>query len=280
MAALGDRAVVSTADVTDAAAIGAEMATVAPVAVVHLAALSSVADSIADPAATWLVNTVGTVNVVEAVCRHAPGARLLAISSGEVYGESGAVPADEQRPLAPRSPYAASKAAAEFAVRQAVTAHGLDAVVARPFAHTGPGQEPRFALPSFAHQIARLERAGGGDLAVGDLTVERDLLDVRDVVAAYVSLLNPATPAGTYNVARGSALPLSALVAALIDAATAPVRIVPDPARLRRTDTRLLCGSADALQRATGWAPRIAIATTLADLLAAARALIGDTTPS
>jgi GDP-4-dehydro-6-deoxy-D-mannose reductase len=180
--------------------------------------------------------------------------------------------------VAPRSPYAASKAAAELAAEQAARAHGLDVVVARPFAHTGPGHDRRFALPSWAAQIAELERAGGGELKVGDLTVQRDLLDVRDVVAGYLALLDPAVPAGTYNVARGEAVPLGDLLALLVEAAAVPVRVVRDPERMRPVDTPLLCGDAGRLRSATGWEPRHALAETLADLLEAARrSVIGDT---
>ena len=118
----------SVADVTDPAALLAEVESAAPSAIVHLAAISSVTDSLADPGATWAVNTVGTVNLAEVVRRAAPGARLLVVSSGEVYGDTGDAPADESRPFAPRSPYAASKAAAELAAEQAARAHGLDVV--------------------------------------------------------------------------------------------------------------------------------------------------------
>jgi GDP-4-dehydro-6-deoxy-D-mannose reductase len=268
----------SVADVTDPAALLAEVEAAAPSAVVHLAAVSSVTDSIADPATTWAVNTIGTVNLAEVVRRAAPEARLLVVSSGEVYGDTGETPADESRPLAPRSPYAASKAAAELAAEQAARAHGLDVVVARPFAHTGPGHDRRFALPSWAEQIAELEREGGGELKVGDLTVQRDLLDVRDVVAAYLALLDPAVPAGTYNVARGRAVPLADVLALLVGAASAPISVVRDPARLRAVDTPLLCGDATRLRSATGWEPRHELSETLADLLEAARrAVIGDT---
>jgi GDP-4-dehydro-6-deoxy-D-mannose reductase len=245
---------------------------------VHLAAISSVTDSIADPGSTWAVNTIGTVNLAEVVRRAAPAARLLVVSSGEVYGDTGDTPADESRPLAPRSPYAASKAAAELAAEQAARAYGLDVVIARAFAHTGPGHDQRFALPSWAAQIAELERAGGGALYVGDLTVRRDLLDVRDVVAAYLALLDPSVPAGTYNVARGEAVPLGDLLALLVAAATVEVGVVRDPARLRAVDTPLLCGDAGRLRAATGWEPTHALADTLADLLEAARqSVIGDT---
>jgi GDP-4-dehydro-6-deoxy-D-mannose reductase len=218
------------------------------------------------------------VNLAEAVRRAAPEARLLVVSTGEVYGDTGDRPAAEERPLAPRSPYAASKAAAEIAAGQAARAYGLDVVLARPFAHTGPGHDERFALPSFARQIAELERAGGGELKTGDLGVRRDLLDVRDVVAAYIALLEPGVPAGTYNVARGEAVPLADLVAILVDAATAPIRVVRDPARLRAVDTPQLCGDAGRLRRATGWQPAYDHAATLRDLLSASRrAVIGDT---
>jgi GDP-4-dehydro-6-deoxy-D-mannose reductase len=254
------------------------VAAAAPAAVVHLAAVSSTTDSLADPGAAWHVNAVGTVNLLEAVRAASPAARVLVVSTGEVYGDTGEGPADEERPVAPRSPYAASKAAAEIAAGQAARAYGLDVVLARPFAHTGPGHDERFALPSFARQIAELERAGGGELKTGDLSVRRDLLDVRDVVAAYVALLRPDVAAGTYNVARGEAVPLADLVAVLVDAATAPIRVVRDPARLRAVDTPQLCGDAGRLRRATGWTPAHGHADTLRDLLAAARAaVIGDT---
>jgi len=224
------------------------------------------------------VNAVGTVNVTEAVREAAPGARLLVVSTGEVYGDTGDGPAAEDRPLQPRSPYAASKAAAEIAAAQAARAYGLDVVVARPFPHTGPGHDQRFALPSFAIQIAELERAGGGELKVGDLSVHRDLLDVRDVVRAYTALLRPEVPAATYNVARGSSVPLSALVEVLVAEASAPIRVVRDPARLRAVDTHRLCGDPARLHATTGWGPAYSHAQTLADLLAAARrSVIGDT---
>lgn len=268
----------SVADVTDPAALLAEVEAAAPAAVVHLAAISSVTDSIADPGATWAVNTIGTVNLAEVVQRAAPGARLLVVSSGEVYGDTGQVPADESRPLAPRSPYAASKAAAELAAEQVARAHGLDVVIARPFTHTGPGHDRRFALPSWAAQIAELERAGGGELKVGDLTVQRDLLDVRDVVAAYLALLDPGVPAGTYNVSRGVAVPLADVLALLVGGATAPISVVRDPERMRAIDTPVLCGDASRLRSATGWKPRYELSETLADLLGAARrSVIGDT---
>jgi GDP-4-dehydro-6-deoxy-D-mannose reductase len=269
---LGDAAVASHADVTDGAALAAELRDAAPRAVVHLAAASSVADSFRDGAEVWRVNAVGTVTLLDAVAAAAPGARTLVVSTGEVYGPTPDRPAREDDPVAPLSPYAASKAAAELAAERAARAEGLDVVVARPFQHTGPGQDERFAIGSWTHQIARLERAGGGELEVGDLTVRRDLTDVRDVARAYRLLLDPAAPADTYNVASGRAVPLADVLATLVGLARAPVTVRENPARIRRVDLPVLAGDPGRLRSATGWEPGLNLERTLADALEAARA--------
>jgi len=258
--------------VTDAAALAAALRAVAPAAVVHLAAASSVADSWRDGLEVWRVNALGTVALLDAVAAEAPGARTLVVSTGEVYGPTPDRPAREDDPVAPLSPYAASKAAAEIAAGRAARVAGLDVLVARPFQHTGPGQDERFAIGSWTHQIARLEREGGGELEVGDLTIRRDLTDVRDVVRAYRLLLDPAAPAGTYNVASGRAVPLAAVVETLVGLARAPVTIRENPARIRRVDLPVLAGDPGKLRAATGWEPALNLERTLADALEAARA--------
>ena len=263
---LGDDAVAGAADVTDAEATLAEVDAAGPDAVAHLAARSSVSESLRG-GSVWRVNVVGTVNVLDAVRAARPEARVLAVSSGEVYGPTDR-PATEEQPPAPISPYAVSKAAAELACKEA---GDLDVVVARPFPHTGPGQDERFAIGSWTRQIARLEPQGGGVLEVGDLTVERDLTDVRDVVRAYRLLLEPAVPADVYNVASGRAVALADVVEILVGLARCPVEIRQNPARMRDTDIGVLLGDASKLEAATGWRPEIPLEQTLADALDEAR---------
>lgn len=273
---LGDGAVAGSADVTDAGALAAEIRAVAPDAVAHLAAASSVAESWRQGAEVWRVNAVGTVTLLDAVRAEAPGARTLVVSTGEVYGGTPDGPATEEHPFAPLSPYAASKAAAELAAGRAVRAEAQDVVVARPFQHVGPGQEERFAIGSWTRQIARLEQAGGGTLEVGDLGVRRDLTDVRDVARAYRLLLDPSVPAGTYNVATGDARPLSDVVEILVGLARCPVTVRQNPARVRAVDVRILAGDASRLRDATGWRPEIPLEQTLADALEHARTVEGE----
>ena len=180
-------------------------------------------------------------------------------------------PTPEDEPPAPLSPYAASKAAAELACGQAARGAGLDVVVARAFNHEGPGRDERFAIGSWARQLARIEAEGGGTLLVGDLSTERDLTDVRDVCRAYELLLDPDVPAGTYNVASGRLVSMATVVELLVGLLHVPVRVEQDPARLRPAEIPRLSGNPSRLRAATGWEPRIPLEQTLADTLEAAR---------
>ena len=236
-------------------------------AVVHLAAQSSVAASWADAMESWRVNVDGTVGVLAAVGAERPEARILFASTCEVYGNASRIPTPEDERVAPVSPYAAGKAAAELACLFS----GLDVVVARAANHEGPGRDDRFAIGSWTRQIARLEAEGGGTLLVGDLSAERDILDVRDVSRAYRLLLDPSVPAGTYNVASGRTVKMAEVVDLLVGLARVPVRVELDESRVRPADIPRLSGDASKLRAATGWEPEIPLQQTLADALAAAR---------
>ena len=278
MAQLGDAAVPADVDVTDLDDVVRALRAVRPTAVVHLAALSSVGESLSKTGVeVWRTNTLGTVNVLDGAREACPSARVLVVSTGEVYGETAKRPAREDDEAAPISPYAASKAAAEIAATRAARADGVDVVVVRAFPHTGPGQDERFAVGSWAAQIARLEAAGGGALRVGDLTVERDFTDVRDICRAYRLLLDPSVAPGTYNVASGVAVPLTRVVETLVGLADVPVTVERDPERTRRADVRVLVGDPSRLMAATGWRPSIPLEQTLADALRAARLAVAPT---
>jgi GDP-4-dehydro-6-deoxy-D-mannose reductase len=270
-ALLGDAAIAAEVDVLDRKAVYRAIREARPRNVVHLAAESSVASSWQDPQAAWLVNVVGTVNVLEAVREGQPGARVLFVSTGEVYGRTDQLPTKESAPIAPLSPYAATKAAAEIACDQSARG-GLDVVIARAFNTEGPGRDERFALGSWAHQIARLEEAGGGVLAVGDLSAERDITDVRDVCRAYTLLLDETVSAGIYNVSSGRGVPMSRIVELFVSLARRPVEVKQRDDRVRLVEIPRMVGDASRLRAATGWEPEIALEQTIADMLELVRA--------
>lgn len=270
LAELGGEAVAGTADVLDGDAFGAELRDVRPAAVIHLAALSSVGASWEGVPEVWRTNVLGTVQVLESVRAEAPEARVVVASSSEVYGRAETIPTPEDAPIAPISPYAASKAAAELAASQAA-ARGQDVVVVRPFPQVGPGQDERFAIGSWTRQIARLEAEGGGTLLVGDLSGERDLTDVRDGARAYRLLLETDAEPGTYNLATGRGSRMGDVLDLLVGLSSVPIEVEQEEARLRPAEIPSLVGDPSKLRAATGWQPEIALEQTLSDALEAAR---------
>ena len=269
-APVGARVRVVALEITDADSVREALGS-APEAVVHLAAVASVRQAQTDPGAAWDVNASGTARLVAAAAdlREAGKADpvVLVISSGEVYGVGTGGARRETDPLQPVSAYAASKVGAETAALESWRRTGLRVAVARPFGHTGPGQASSYVLPSWAARLKAARASGAGQIPVGNLEPVRDLLDVRDVVAAYRLLLERGAPGETYNVSRGEGLALTEVfrrLAALMGVAIVPVT---DPALVRRADIPHLVGDSTKLRRATGWAPAISLEQTLQGLV-------------
>jgi GDP-4-dehydro-6-deoxy-D-mannose reductase len=254
-------------DVTDAAAVAVKVSEVAPEAIVHLAALSSVVASRRAAEQTYRVNFLGTRSVLEAALRHAPRCRVLVVGSGDEYGGSppGADPLVESAPLRPRSPYSRTKACTDL-LGAVYTQRGLDVVRTRSFNHTGPGQLDSFVASSFARQLAEIEIGRRPPrVLVGNLDSVRDFLDVEDVVEAYALLLERDVPPGAYNVASGRGVRIGDILELLLDCSHVRPQIEAAPERLRPADHSV--GDAGRLRAATGWSPRIAISATLGRLL-------------
>jgi GDP-4-dehydro-6-deoxy-D-mannose reductase len=244
---------------------------VRPDAVVHLAAVASGADARQDPGYAWTVNAAGTARLAEAfgrqVARGEADPVFLAISTGEVYGQGHGGVHPETDLLAPCSPYAASKVGAEVAALEVARRTRLRTIVARAFPHTGPGQSTKYVVPALAQRMRTAKRIGAPAIKAGNLDPVRDLLDVRDVVAAYDALLERGEPGEVYNVASGVGVPLRDVVDRL--AAVLQLRIIveTDPALSRSNDIRHLVGDSSRLRQATGWAPTFSLERTLKDLV-------------
>lgn len=256
------------ADITDAAAIAAEITAAAPEVVYHLAGWADVGGSWAHPVEAFRANAEGTLNVL-AACGEAGVARVVAVSSADVYGKVSPeeMPLTEDSPLRPASPYAASKVAADYLGLQAWLGHGLPVMRVRAFNHLGPGQTDKFLASALASRIARAEIEGGDVLPIGDLSPRRDFTDVRDVVRAYRLLAERGEAGEAYNVCSGVDLAVQQVADTLLARATVPLRFETDPELLRPVDIPVLRGSHAKLTAATGWEPEISIDDTLAELL-------------
>ena len=243
-------------DLLDPAQVDAVVRETAPDWVLHLAALSHVPSAVADPVSTLEVNLVGTTRLLLALQAYAPQARLLFVSSGDVYGAVALeqLPIAETTPPAPLNPYAVSKAAAELMCLQAHRAQGLDVVVARPFNHTGPGQRTDFVVSAWAREIAEAERGlRPPELHVGNLDATRDFTHVLDLCEGYLTLLAQGRAGEVYNLCSGRELRLRDLLDAMLARANCPLRVVPDPARMRAADQPRVVGDPGKAFRDTGW---------------------------
>ena len=272
LAAIGlPAAALHVGDVTDPSRTEQLVGQLAPDAVLHLAGLAFVPAAERDPAGAYAVNVGGTLAVLAAVRARAPRARVLVVSSGDVYGavEPGDLPVREETPLRPLTVYGATKAAADLMAAQWARAYGLDVVRARPFNHTGPGQDAAFVCSALARQLALIE-AGRQEpvLVAGNVDAVRDFTDVRDVAAGYVALLQRGRAGEAYNLCSGAGTSIAEVIALLRTHARVPVRVRSEAALRRANDVPRIVGSPALAAAHAGWRPTIPLADTLGAVMA------------
>lgn len=238
--------------------------------VFHLAAHSFVPSSWNAPADTLQNNIIGQVNLLEAIRRSGIECRIQIAGSSEEYGlvYEDELPISEDNPLRPLSPYAVSKVAQDMMGYQYFKSYGLDIVRTRAFNHTGPRRGEVFVTSNFAKQIAEIEAGRRKPmLEVGNLAARRDFTDVRDVVKAYILVLEMGEPGEVYQVCSGKAYSIYQVVEMLLALSSKEINVIQAPARMRPSDVPVLLGTYEKLARATGWHPEIPFEKTLEDLL-------------
>lgn len=263
-------------DLGDAETVAA-LLDLAPRAIVHLAAVASGAEARARPSHAWDVNVLGTVRLVHAIERSGRPVRLVFASTGEVYGRGVPPfrPFRETDPVAPCSPYAASKAAAELAVLEGWRRFGLDAIIARCFAQAGPGQRPDFVIPALARRMLEAQASGARSIAVGNLEPVREFVDVRDVADALARLASAGAAGQVVNVAAARATPLRAVAERMRHVLGFAGGFERETRLLRQADLEYLVGDGAAMA-ALGWMPKYDLDQTLADVADDIRGAIGD----
>jgi GDP-4-dehydro-6-deoxy-D-mannose reductase len=265
-------------DVTDAISVRATLTDVRPEAIYHLAALTAVGESWARPVEYTRVNVLGTKNVLDAASQVVPNARVVLVSSADVYGvvRPEDLPLVETFRVAPANPYASSKVEAEHVAHDAVRERAQAVVIARPFNHVGPGQSTDFVVPAIVRRLLVAEADGADEIVVGDLSTRRDFSDVRDVVRAYRLLVELGVSGEVYNIASGVDVGLFDIAQRLVEAIAPHVRLVTDESLIRPVEVPVSCGSYEKLQRATKWRPTISLDTSLRDVIDEMRERRGD----
>jgi dTDP-glucose 4,6-dehydratase len=222
--------------------------------IVNAAAESHVEKSIEDGASEFVTTNVEGTQILLDAIRAAPVERFILISSSEVYGTAERAPMDEEHPLNPRSPYAATKAGADRLAYSYYVTYGLPIVIVRPFNNYGPRQHPEKVIPRFITQALCDE-----PLTVhGDGHASRDWLYVDDDAEAIEAVI--AAPLGdvageVLNVATGVDISVAEIADRVLEALGKPSELKAHvPERLGQVDRHI--GSTDKTERLTGWRSR------------------------
>jgi GDP-4-dehydro-6-deoxy-D-mannose reductase len=267
---LAERVTIRRCDLCDGPALEAILREIQPEQIYHLAGYSDAGQSFREAEAAWAGNLTGTRCLYDAVQRWGGRPRILYVGSGLVYGDlpdpSGAH--DERSPLRPTSPYAASKAAADLTSYQYARSAGLDIVRVRPFNHIGPRQAPQYAVAHFARQLAAIECGRQPPLLeTGSLDPRRDLTDVRDMVRAYILLMEQGRSGEVYNAGTGQTHSMQEVLHRLVALTHIPIEVRQRPGLVRATDTKIIRADSSKIRNEIGWRPRLTLDQSLADIL-------------
>lgn len=235
--------------------------------VVHLAGLAAVGPSFDDPLGYITTNVGIEINLFEAALAQNATPKFLVVSSGNLYDARSPLPLTENSAVFPGSPYAVSKIGQEqMALHYGL--RGFECIIARPFNHIGPGQNPGFLVPDIAQQVIECEQGKRSEVLVGNLDAERDYTDVRDIARAYRLLLEKGASGEIYNICSGKAVSGHDMVAGILAAADSKAPLKEDPDKMRPSDSPVVYGDSGKLTQATGWQPEIPLETTLSDVIA------------
>lgn len=262
-----DRLTILRGDILDKERIESIVTQVNPDFVFHLAAQSLPRYSWQEPEETLKVNILGTLYLLEGIRKAGIDPIIeIACSSGE-YGFSGEgdIPIKETKELQPSNPYGVSKVAEDMLSYLYWQTYRLRVIRLRPFYITGP-KKTSDVCSDFARGIVEIEKGQRQALNVGNLETVREVLDIRDCVAAMWLLAEKGTPGDVYNICSGKGYKIKDVLHKLISLSQQHIEVRLDPDLMRPSDEPVLVGDNSKL-RQLGWEPQIPIERTLADIL-------------
>jgi NAD dependent epimerase/dehydratase len=225
--------------------------------VFHLGALIAIPHSYDAPRSFVEANAIGTLNVLEAA-RAAGSARVVQISTSEVYGSARYIPMDEAHPLQAQSPYAASKIAADKVAESYYASFGLPVVTVRPFNTFGPRQSARAVIPTVIGQAM----GGAAEILLGAIAPVRDMTFVSDTVAGMIAAAEtPGLEGRTFNLGTGVGESVGEIARRILEFMGSGAKVKLDPRRLRpqHSEVDRLVSDNSSFRAAAGWAPRVSL---------------------
>lgn len=243
---------------------------VRPDYIFHLAAQSSVGVAWKNPGLTVDINIKGSINVMDAARELYYKPKILLIGSGEEYGYilREETPITENNLLRPGNIYAATKACQNMIGNIYSKAYEMDIIMVRAFNHIGPEQAPLFVVSDFCKQVAEIEKGIREPIMmVGNLDAMRDFTDVRDVVKAYVMLINTGIAGETYNIGCGKAVAIREILELIISKSNVKIEVKRDANKIRPVDVPLIEADITKVKKLTGWGPKIELEQTIQETL-------------
>ncbi len=232
-----------------------------PSQIYHLAALSAVGSSFEQINKVLTINTQIQLSLLQAVQEVAAKARVLTIGSALEY-QPQSRPIKETDSLGPVSPYAVSKVTQDMLAYSFYKHHDLPIIRARSFNHIGERQAPGFVVPDFCLQIVRIEQGNQEKILVGNLKAVRDFSDVKDVVKAYILLMNQAEIGQVYNIGSGRGVTIQKILDTLISLAKTEIEYQENPNKYRPVEVDQVIADNDKIKQ-LGWKPQIELKETL-----------------
>lgn len=228
-------------NLTDYQATQDLIAKVKPTEIYHLASLASVGDSFEKRKFVLEMNASLQLNLLEAMKAHAPQAKLLHVSTALVYAANDNDQAiDEKAALGPDNPYALSKLIQDMMAYSFVKSEGLNIVRVRPFNHIGERQTLGFVVADLAAAVVKVEKGQADSVKVGNLDSVRDFSDVKDVVNAYILVMEKGQSNEVYNIGSGQGYSIREVLDLLISLAKTEIKVEIDPNKIRPVDLHSL----------------------------------------
>lgn len=225
--------------------------------VFHLAALIGIPFSYHSPDSYVDTNIKGTLNVLQAARKNGVK-KIVHTSTSEVYGTAQYTPIDEAHPINPRSPYAATKSAADELALSFYRSFDLPVVILRPFNTFGPRQSARAIIPAILSQIC----AGRDTIKLGNMQSTRDFNYVSDTVEAFLKIAEADQAVGQiFNAGSNTEVSIGELVNLIQSIVKKKIKVVTERERLRPAKSeveRLVC-NAGKLRSVCGWESRVSL---------------------
>ncbi len=265
-----DKISLKEANLIDYPSLESVITSIEPNYIFHLAAQSFVPTSFNAPIESVHTNIQGTVNLLEVLRKKELDLQSMHVAcSSEEYGlvHPNEIPINEENPLRPQSPYAASKVATEMYSLVYHKAYGVPVVITRGFNHTGPRRGLQFVTSVVANQVAQVVKGKNKNIIIGNPKPIRDFTDIRDMVQGYILAALNGKKGEKYNLGHGYGISIENLVELTSSLFEIEYKLVTDKSRYRPAEVNILICDYSKANQNIGYKPQYPLTETMENIV-------------